>query len=132
MHKILALWAVPRSTSTAFEWMMRQRAASGPVFSKDFPHYIDHLWNDDLLSHFNHSFLIRDPAKTISSMYANQRDIRSGAAALRAYACTSPAWRSLSTEIGLMSSTAADQIYSVECRPIHARNQGLHCKTCAL
>ena len=22
---ILALWAVPRSTSTAFEWMMRQR-----------------------------------------------------------------------------------------------------------
>ena len=25
MHKILALWAVPRSTSTAFEWMMRQR-----------------------------------------------------------------------------------------------------------
>ena len=25
MTKILALWAVPRSTSTAFEWMMRQR-----------------------------------------------------------------------------------------------------------
>ena len=25
MNKILALWAVPRSTSTAFEWMMRQR-----------------------------------------------------------------------------------------------------------
>ena len=25
MHKIIALWAVPRSTSTAFEWMMRQR-----------------------------------------------------------------------------------------------------------
>jgi len=25
MHKIVALWAVPRSTSTAFEWMMRQR-----------------------------------------------------------------------------------------------------------
>ncbi len=25
MQKILALWAVPRSTSTAFEWMMRQR-----------------------------------------------------------------------------------------------------------
>lgn len=116
MHKILALWAVPRSTSTAFEWMMRQRgdveclhepfgeawyqgeaplwprataeslrtpgltlesvlenlkamAARGPVFSKDFPHYIDHLWDDGLLALFNHSFLIRDPAKTISSMY---------------------------------------------------------------
>ena len=25
MKKIVALWAVPRSTSTAFEWMMRQR-----------------------------------------------------------------------------------------------------------
>jgi hypothetical protein len=116
MHKILALWAVPRSTSTAFEWMMRQRgdmvclhepfgeawyqgeaplwpratadsvrtpgltlasvlealkkaAREGAVFSKDFPHYIEHMWNDDLLNLFNHSFLIRDPAKTITSMY---------------------------------------------------------------
>ena len=25
MNKILVLWATPRSTSTAFEWMMRQR-----------------------------------------------------------------------------------------------------------
>lgn len=121
MHKILALWAVPRSTSTAFEWMMRQRgdmtcfhepfgeawyqgedplwprltadsvrtpgltlqsvletlkaaAADGPVFSKDFPHYIDHMWSDDLLDLFNHSFLIRDPAKTITSMYAKWPD----------------------------------------------------------
>jgi hypothetical protein len=44
-------------------------ARKGPVFSKDFPHYIAHLWNDDLLELFNHSFLIRDPAKTITSMY---------------------------------------------------------------
>ena len=116
MEKILALWAVPRSTSTAFEWMMRQRgdltcfhepfgeawyqgeeplwprvsanslrtpgltlqsvldnltaaAAKGPVFIKDFPHYIDHMWTEELLSNFTHSFLIRDPAKTITSMY---------------------------------------------------------------
>jgi len=116
MNKIVALWAVPRSTSTAFEWMMRQRgdmtcfhepygeawyqgeaplwprfgpdsvrtpgltlgsvtgmlkvaAAQGPVFSKDFPHYIDHMWNDEFLGMFTHSFLIRDPAKTITSMY---------------------------------------------------------------
>lgn len=116
MHRILALWAVPRSTSTAFEWMIRQRgdmqclhepfgeawyqgeaplwpratadsvrrpgltlasvletlkiaASKGPVFSKDFPHYIDHMWSDELLDLFNHSFLIRDPAKTITSMY---------------------------------------------------------------
>ncbi len=116
MNKIVALWAVPRSTSTAFEWMMRQRgdmecfhepygeawyqgeeplwprltedsvrtpgltldsvtgmlkatAARVPVFSKDFPHYIKHMWDEEFLSMFSHSFLIRDPAKTITSMY---------------------------------------------------------------
>ena len=116
MHKILALWATPRSTSTAFEWMMRQRgdfdclhepfgeawyqgedplwprfkegekttpgltleavwggikarAEQSPVFMKDFPHYISHMWNPEFLSHFTHAFLIRDPAKTITSMY---------------------------------------------------------------
>lgn len=116
MNKIVALWAVPRSTSTAFEWMMRQRgdmdclhepfgeawyqgenplwprltedslrtpgltldgtwqdiaarATKGAVFSKDFPHYVDHMWTDARLDMFTHSFLIRDPAKTITSMY---------------------------------------------------------------
>ncbi|MEM8837860.1 MAG: sulfotransferase family protein [Pseudomonadota bacterium] len=116
MPKILALWAVPRSTSTAFEWMMRQRgdmtcfhepfgeawyqgeaplwpratasskrtpgltlqsvrdhlfglAEADAIFIKDFPHYIDHMWDDAFLSHFTHSFLIRDPAKTITSMF---------------------------------------------------------------
>ncbi len=116
MHKIIALWAVPRSTSTAFEWMMRQRgdldclhepfgeawyqgenplwprfkegekttpgltlesvwadiqtrAEKAPVFLKDFPHYINHMWTPDFLANFTHAFLIRDPAKTITSMY---------------------------------------------------------------
>jgi len=116
MYPIIVLWAVPRSTSTAFEWMMRQRgdldclhepfgeawyqgedplwprftknslrtpgltldsvwldivsrAKNGPVFSKDFPHYVDHMWTDARLDLFTHSFLIRDPAKTITSMY---------------------------------------------------------------
>lgn len=116
MHKIVALWAIPRSTSTAFEWMMRQRgdmyclhepfgeawyqgedplwpryqegekttpglsiesvwediqeqAEKQPVFIKDFPHYINHMWDEEFLSHFTHAFLIRDPAKTITSMY---------------------------------------------------------------
>lgn len=121
MHKIIALWAVPRSTSTAFEWMMRQRgdldclhepfgeawyqgedplwprfrqgdkvtrgltlesvwqdiqdrATKGPVFLKDFPHYINHMWDADFLAQFTHAFLIRDPAKTITSMYAKWPD----------------------------------------------------------
>ena len=121
MHKILALWAVPRSTSTAFEWMMRMRAdmtcfhepfgeawyqgenplwprvrpdsvrtpgltiesvweklkaaaRAGPVFSKDFPHYIDHMYTGEFLGHFTHSFLVRDPAKTITSMFTHWPD----------------------------------------------------------
>ncbi len=121
MHKILALWATPRSTSTAFEWMMRMRgdftcfhepfgeawyqgedarwprikpdsprtpgltfasvwqslldaAAIGPVFSKDFPHYVEHLWSDEFLDHFTHSFLVRDPAKVATSMYKHWPD----------------------------------------------------------
>ena len=116
MHRIIALWAVPRSTSTAFEWMMRQRgdldclhepfgeawyqgeaplwprfkpgdkttpgltlesawedirrrARSGPVFIKDFPHYICDMWDAQFLSCFTHAFLIRDPAKTLTSIY---------------------------------------------------------------
>jgi len=115
MNKIIALWATPRSTSTAFEWMMRQRgdlycmhepfgeawyqgeeplcprykygdkttpgltlesvwdniqhlANKHKIFFKDFPHYISHMWNQELLSHFTHAFLIRDPAKTITSI----------------------------------------------------------------
>ncbi len=115
MNKILVLWGTPRSTSTAFEWMMRMRgdmtcfhepfgeawykgedacwpriqadspriegltfdsvwrelqaaARKGPVFSKDFPHYIEHLWSAEFLDRFNHSFLIRDPAKVSISM----------------------------------------------------------------
>ncbi|MEM7275232.1 MAG: sulfotransferase family protein [Actinomycetota bacterium] len=118
---ILALWAVPRSTSTAFEWMMRVRgdlscwhepfgevwyqgdspdwprlgpdsirtpgltygsrwaelqadAERGPVFIKDFPHYLDTLWSDDFFDHFTHSFLIRDPARTVTSMYRHWPD----------------------------------------------------------
>ncbi|MEM9844999.1 MAG: sulfotransferase family protein [Pseudomonadota bacterium] len=125
MHKIIALWAVPRSTSTAFEWMMRQRgdldclhepfgeawyqgeaplwhrfkpgeittpgltldsvwddirarAAKGPVFIKDFPHYISHMWDAEFLSHFTHAFLIRDPAKTITSMADKWPDFHEG------------------------------------------------------
>ena len=125
MHKILALWAVPRSTSTAFEWMMRQRgdldclhepfgeawyqgeaplwprwkegdkitpgltlestledlqrrAEIGPVFIKDFPHYIIHMADEAFLAHFDHAFLIRDPAKTITSMYDKWPDFDEG------------------------------------------------------
>ncbi|MEL6410466.1 MAG: sulfotransferase family protein [Pseudomonadota bacterium] len=125
MHKIIALWAVPRSTSTAFEWMMRQRgdldclhepfgeawyqgeaplwhrfkpgdvttpgltlesvwqdiqrrAKHGPVFLKDFPHYINHMWDAEFLGNFTHAFLIRDLAKTITSMQNKWPDFHEG------------------------------------------------------
>lgn len=113
-HPITFLWATPRSTSTAFEWMMRMRgdmacfhepfgqawyygpealapnrpetppkpdltyasveatlmdaAAERPVFIKDFPQYAEHLFTPDWLGQFRHTFLIRDPAKVLSSL----------------------------------------------------------------
>ncbi len=122
MNTIVVLWATPRSTSTAFEWMMRMRgdmtcfhepfgeawyqgpearaprlaggpsfkpgltyaavldrlrsaASERPVFSKDMAQFTDHLWTDEFLATFRHSFLIRDPAKVLASMersYAKQ------------------------------------------------------------
>lgn len=130
MHRLIALWAVPRSTSTAFEWMMRQRgdldclhepfgeawyqgeeplwprwrpgdrttpgltlesvwetiqrrASEGPVFIKDFPHYIDHLWDEDFLARFTHAFLIRDPALTITSIHDKWPDFAEGEVGFR-------------------------------------------------
>ena len=115
MNPIYVLWATPRSTSTAFEWMMRMRgdmacfhepfgeawyqgddaraprltvdsprkpglnfatvlarmqaaATRRPVFSKDMAQFTDHLWQGDFLDNFEHSFLIRDPAKVLASL----------------------------------------------------------------
>ncbi len=114
-ERILVLWATPRSTSTAFEWMMRMRGdfvclhepfgpayyrgedrrtsrpgenpidagrtydttwqevlaarRLGRVFSKDFPNYVMHMADGEFLDHFQHTFLVRDPAKALASMY---------------------------------------------------------------
>ncbi|MCP4332747.1 MAG: sulfotransferase family protein [Gammaproteobacteria bacterium] len=115
MNPVYVLWATPRSTSTAFEWMMRTRgdmacfhepfgeawyhgddaraprltsdsprkpglnfdtvlarlqaaANRRPVFSKDMAQFTDHLWQGDFLDNFEHSFLIRDPAKILTSL----------------------------------------------------------------
>ena len=35
------------------------------------PQYTDHLWSEDFLGLFKHSFLIRDPAKVLTSVYKN-------------------------------------------------------------
>ena len=125
MNKILALWATPRSTSTAFERVMSQRgdltcfhepyneafyygfdrrnnryfianpdlpesphltinsvhqnllqqATNGRVFVKDFAYSIMHKADRNFLDSFNHSFLIRDPEKVLTSMHSRWPDI---------------------------------------------------------
>lgn len=50
---------------------MRARSALGPVFSKDFPYYIMHMADGEFLDQFQHTFLVRDPAKVLPSMYAH-------------------------------------------------------------
>lgn len=54
---------------------LKAAADRGPVFSKDFPHYTRHLWSEDFLDHFRHSFLIRDPARVIHSLYRKWPDL---------------------------------------------------------
>ncbi|MDJ1183389.1 hypothetical protein [Roseofilum casamattae] len=116
MKKILVLWTTVRSTSTAFEKMIRQRgdflvfhepfglsyynsperrdinrypnielnpeysyqktwqklqqnSGDRGVFVKDMAYYVSHLANKDFLSIFENTFLIRDPAKMLPSLY---------------------------------------------------------------
>ncbi len=57
---------------------LRLAADEGPVFTKDFPHYlvypIANFGGDEFLRQFNHSFLIRHPAKTVMSMFKHWPD----------------------------------------------------------
>ena len=48
------------------------------MFIKDFPHYINHMWDADFLPNFIHAFLIRDPPKTIKSLYDKWPDFDEG------------------------------------------------------
>lgn len=121
MEKILALWAVPRSASTAFERMMRQRGDHSvhdepfgmsyyyseerrdtirypdaepdsqynfdtvldklkkerkkqPVFIKDLSYQVMPAVNEEFLSHFENSFLIRHPRKVLPSLFSHWPD----------------------------------------------------------
>ncbi len=121
MEKILALWAVPRSTSTAFERMMRERGdfwvvdepfglsfyyseerrnttrypdikpnsqynfrstleklkqenEKKPVFIKDMSYQVAPVANQEFLSHFENTFIIRNPVKMLPSLFNNWSD----------------------------------------------------------
>ena len=49
--------------------------AGESVFVKDFAYSVNHLADEKFLDCFNHSFLIRDPEKVITSMYSRWSDI---------------------------------------------------------
>jgi adenylylsulfate kinase len=54
---------------------MLRLAADGRVFIKDFAYSIIHMADDRFLDAFTHTFLIRDPAKVITSMHSRWPDI---------------------------------------------------------
>ncbi len=56
----------------------------GRVFSKDFPNYVMHLADGDFLDHFRHTFLVRDPAEALPSMYAHWREFTTDEASYEA------------------------------------------------
>jgi len=118
LDKILAIWGTPRTRSTAFLWMMKQRgdfhtfhepfgksfylsedrkslraADQVPradlnygavlsmleshkgregcsVFIKDLTYHVAGVYDQQFLSRFCNVFLIRDPAKTLPSLYS--------------------------------------------------------------
>ena len=122
LDKVLAVWGTPRTRSTAFLWMMKQRgdfhtfhepfgqsyylsedrksdrAADQPiqaelnyqaildmlesnigdksVFIKDLTYHMEGVYDEEFLSHFHNVFLIRNPAKTLPSLYSLLPDFR--------------------------------------------------------
>ena len=120
--KIMALWAMPRSTSTAFATMMGARGdflvldepfglyfhyseerksdrypefklnpaynfqpllqdlidktQSQPIFIKDMARFVSDRADEAFLSHFDHTFIIRHPAKALPSLFALWPDFR--------------------------------------------------------
>jgi len=61
----------PRKPGLNFDSVLRKLQAAAvehPVFSKDMPQFSDHLWSDEFLARFEHSFLIRNPAKVLASL----------------------------------------------------------------
>lgn len=120
--KILAVWGTPRTRSTAFLWMMKQRGdfhtfhepfgqsyylsedrksdrahdqspradlnyrailelleshiGERSVFIKDLSYHVEGVCDPEFMAHFHNAFLIRDPAKTLPSLYGVLPDFR--------------------------------------------------------
>lgn len=66
----------PRKAGLSFDSVLRGivgAAEYSPVFIKDMPQFTRHLWTPEFLDLFQHSFLIRDPAKVLSSLQHSYR-----------------------------------------------------------
>ncbi len=120
-RKILALWSTPRSRSTAFLWMIRQRGdfvvlhepfgrsaynseerifnrmanilpqaehnyqnvlqrllkvqEESQLFIKEFPYTFQHIVDDEFLTLFQHTFLVRHPRQVLPSYYNKMPDL---------------------------------------------------------
>jgi len=64
--------ASPRKAGLSFDTVLAKIQAAArqrPVFSKDMAQFTDHLWDGGFLHNFEHSFLIRDPAKVLASLH---------------------------------------------------------------
>ena len=62
----------PKKPGLSFESVIDRLADTAkkrPVFAKDMPQFTDHLWNDAFFDRYQHSFLIRDPAKVLASLH---------------------------------------------------------------
>ena len=66
---------LPQLTLKAVHDKLTELVVGEPVFVKDFAYSINHLADEKFLDCFNHSFLIRDPEKVITSMYSRWPDI---------------------------------------------------------
>lgn len=57
-----------RTYASTWKEVLRTRDR-GAVFSKDMATHVSHMLEGDFLDHFKHTFLIRDPAQSLASMY---------------------------------------------------------------
>ncbi len=62
-----------RTYASTWKEILDVRAA-GRVFSKDFPNYVMHMADGEFLDQFQHTFLVRDPAKVLASMYQHWQE----------------------------------------------------------
>lgn len=53
---------------------LKRETEKQPVFIKDMSYYITHIANQEFLSHFENTFLIRNPIKMLPSLFALRPD----------------------------------------------------------